>query len=76
MNFFALVQYEFTLLFDFVGKLVIRKIRLAYEVTKIVHGEEIANQVQNQVSAAFSNDSANMPKKQIEKSYGNIALKF
>ncbi len=48
------------------------KIRLAYEVTKIVHGEEIANQVQNQVSASFSNDSANMPKKQIEKSVTNI----
>ncbi len=48
------------------------KIRLAYEVTKIVHGEEIANQVQNQVSASFSNDSANMPKKQIEKSVTDI----
>lgn len=48
------------------------KIRLAYEVTKIVHGEEIANQVQNQVSASFSNDSANMPKKQIAKNVTNI----
>ncbi len=48
------------------------KIRLAYEVTKIVHGEEIANQVQNQVAASFSNDSANMPKKQIEKSVTDI----
>ena len=48
------------------------KIRLAYEFTKIVHGEEIANQVQNQVAASFSNDSANMPKKQIEKSVTDI----
>lgn len=48
------------------------KIRLAYEVTKIVHGEEIASQVQNQVSASFSNDSANMPKKQIAKNVTNI----
>ena len=48
------------------------KIRLAYEVTKIVHGEEIANQVQNQVAASFSNDSSNMPKKEISADITNI----
>ncbi len=48
------------------------KIRLAYEVTKIVHGEEIANQVQNQVVASFSNDSSNMPKKELASDVTNI----
>ena len=48
------------------------KIRLAYEVTKIVHGEEIANQVQNQVAASFSNDSSNMPKKELSADVTNI----
>ena len=48
------------------------KIRLAYEVTKIVHGEEIANQVQSQVAASFSNDSSNMPKKELSADITNI----
>lgn len=48
------------------------KIRLAYEVTKIVHGEEIANQVQSQVAASFSNDSSNMPKKELSADVTNI----
>ncbi|MBQ9715614.1 MAG: tyrosine--tRNA ligase [Clostridia bacterium] len=48
------------------------KIRLAYEVTKIVHGEEVANQVQNQVVASFSNDSSNMPKKELSADVTNI----
>lgn len=48
------------------------KIRLAYEVTKIVHGEEIANQVQSQVAASFSNDSSNMPKKELASDVTNI----
>lgn len=50
----------------------VAKIRLAYEVTKIVHGEEIANQVQNQVAASFSNDSSNMPKKELASDVTNI----
>lgn len=37
------------------------KARLAYEVTAIVHGQEIANQVEKQVAAAFSQDEDNMP---------------
>lgn len=37
------------------------KVRLAYEVTAIVHGQEIANQVEKQVAAAFSQDEDNMP---------------
>jgi len=48
------------------------KIRLAYEVTKIVHGEEVANQVQSQVAASFSNDSSNMPTKDISADLTNI----
>lgn len=48
------------------------KIRLAYEVTKIVHGEEIAEKVQNQVVASFSNDSQNMPKKEISADITDI----
>lgn len=39
------------------------KIRLAYEVTKIVHGQDVADSVMAQVNASFSNDSENMPKK-------------
>lgn len=45
---------------------------LAYEVTRLVHGEEIANQVQQQVRAAFSNDVANMPQVKISKDNKNI----
>ncbi len=37
------------------------KERLAYEVTKIVHGEEIADEVLKQVRASFSADVSNMP---------------
>lgn len=45
---------------------------LAYEVTKLVHGEDIANQVQQQVRAAFSNDVTNMPQVKIVKEKNNI----
>ena len=37
------------------------KERLAYEVTAIVHGKDIADQVLKQVKAAFSQDVDNMP---------------
>ena len=37
------------------------KERLAYEVTAIVHGKEIADEVLKQVKASFSTDVANMP---------------
>ena len=39
--------------------------RLAYEITKIVHGEEVADNVVRQVKAAFSGDADNMPTKVI-----------
>ncbi len=42
------------------------KERLAYEVTKIVHGEETANEVLKQVRASFSVDIDNMPTVEIE----------
>ena len=41
------------------------KERLAYEITKIVHGEEVADDVVRKVKAAFSGDSENMPTKEI-----------
>ena len=37
------------------------KERLAYEITKIVHGEDVANDVVKKVKAAFSGDAENMP---------------
>ncbi len=44
------------------------KERLAYEVTAIVHGKEIADQVISQVRAAFSGDVANMPEITVDAS--------
>ena len=43
------------------------KERLAYEITKIVHGEEIADEVVRKVKAAFSGDVENMPSMAISK---------
>ena len=48
------------------------KIRLAYEVTKIVHGQDVADSVMAQVNASFSNDSENMPKKELSSSVTDI----
>lgn len=39
----------------------VAKERLAYEVTKLVHGEEKAEECRRQARAAFSGDSSNMP---------------
>ena len=47
------------------------KERLAYEVTAIVHGKEIADDILKQVRAAFSQDVDNMPTVEIQ-SPGNI----
>ena len=44
------------------------KERLAYEVTSIVHGKEVADEVLSQVHAAFSGDVLNMPEIVISKS--------
>ncbi|MDE7395594.1 MAG: tyrosine--tRNA ligase [Clostridiales bacterium] len=41
------------------------KARLAYEVTKLIHGEEEAEKAQAQASAAFSGDDAQMPQAEI-----------
>lgn len=49
----------------------VAKERLAYEVTKIVHGEEIAEEVLKQVRASFSADVSNMPVVEITEP-GNI----
>ena len=47
------------------------KERLAYEVTTIVHGKEVADEVLRQVKAAFSADVSNMPVVEITEP-GNI----
>lgn len=47
------------------------KERLAYEVTKIVHGQDIADEVLKQVKASFSADVDNMPVVEITEP-GNI----
>lgn len=47
------------------------KERLAYEVTAIVHGKEVAETILKQVRAAFSQDTENMPTVQMQ-SPGNI----
>lgn len=44
----------------------VAKERLAYEVTAIVHGKEVADEVLKQVRAAFSQDAENMPTVTIE----------
>lgn len=48
------------------------KMRLAYELTKIVHGEEKAELAQKQALAAFGGDSENMPAKTIKSDCVNI----
>lgn len=45
---------------------------LAYEVTKIVHGEEEANKAQAQARAAFGGGDAELPTKTISKEVSNI----
>ena len=47
------------------------KERLAYEVTAIVHGKEVADEVLKQVKASFSQDASNMPEVKISDP-GNI----
>ena len=42
------------------------KERLAYEITAIVHGKEVADEVLKQVRAAFSADVDNMPVVEME----------
>ena len=41
------------------------KVRLAYEVTALVHGKEVADAVKAQVEAAFSNNADNMQSKEV-----------
>lgn len=41
------------------------KVRLAYEVTALVHGKEVADMVKAQVEAAFSNNADNMQSKEV-----------
>ncbi|MGN0771828.1 MAG: tyrosine--tRNA ligase [Christensenellales bacterium] len=48
------------------------KVRLAYEVTAIVHGKEAAAQAQAQAQAAFSGDDANMPSMTLPQGITNI----
>jgi len=41
------------------------KIRLAYEITTLIHGKAVADEVQSQVEAAFSGDVNQMPVKEV-----------
>ncbi|MDE6474689.1 MAG: tyrosine--tRNA ligase [Clostridia bacterium] len=50
----------------------VAKARLAFELTKIVHGEEQAQLAQKQALAAFGGDGENMPSKSISKDCVNI----
>ncbi|MBP5372859.1 MAG: tyrosine--tRNA ligase, partial [Clostridia bacterium] len=43
------------------------KERLAFEVTKLVHGEEKAREAEKSVKAAFSNDESDMPTAEVDK---------
>ncbi len=43
------------------------KERLAYEITKIVHGADVADEVVRKVKAAFSGDVDNMPSASVSK---------
>ena len=49
------------------------KERLAYELTKLVHGQEKADAVIDQVHATFSGDSKNMPESIISNKFSGIA---
>jgi len=46
---------------------------LAFELTKLVHGEELANECVNMAKAAFSGDTENMPQKTIAKGITSVA---
>lgn len=50
----------------------VAKQRLAFELTKIIHGEEAATQAQNQALAAFSGDERNMPSMTIPKGMNSV----
>jgi tyrosyl-tRNA synthetase len=52
----------------------IAKERLAYEVTAIVHGRDVADSVLQQVKASFSLDVANMPTVEVEGVNGVIDI--
>ena len=49
------------------------KAKLAFEVTKIVHGEEDAINAEKQAKAAFSGDSENMPRAEIPEGMNLVA---
>ena len=50
----------------------VAKERLAYEVTKLVHGEEKAEECRKQAKAAFCGDCSNMPCVEIDKNINFI----
>lgn len=47
---------------------------LAYEVTKIVHGEEAANEAKKMSEALFSNDFKSLKEESIEELFGSIKI--
>lgn len=50
------------------------KERLAYEVTKLVHGEEKANEARRQAQAAFSGNAEDMPSVEIEANADTVIV--
>ena len=48
------------------------KERLAYEITKIVHGQDVADDVVRKVKAAFSGDAENMPTMEIAPDFRKV----
>lgn len=51
----------------------VAKERLAYEVTKLVHGEEKANEARKQAKAAFSGSTEDMPKAEVDSTVATVA---
>ena len=55
------------------GKRVAQKV-LAYEVTKIIHGEEAANEAIKMSEVLFSNDIKSLSEKAIEEIFGSYKI--
>ena len=57
------------------GKRVAQKV-LAYEVTKIIHGKEEADEAVHMSEVLFSNDFKSLKEKQIEEIFGNYKIEL
>ncbi len=50
--------------------------KLAYEVTKVIHGEEAANEAKKMSEALFSNDFKSLKEESIQELFGNMEVKL